>query len=172
MSHRVAVGRSVVSSGDTAARAAQMASTNARADCAVSSTATRAEAPLGRIRKVDVQGVPRRCVHRVVVVDHRGAKREPAVASVAATRDRRLLGGVGAHASLQVLSVGATAGEEVAPAGSRPAKYAGPRRAGLPTGDPPRRGGPRRLAGGRGTPGRPIGRPAARGAVAVSYTHL
>ena len=45
MSHRVAVGRSVVSSGGTAAMAARMASTNARADCAVSSTATRAEGP-------------------------------------------------------------------------------------------------------------------------------
>jgi len=41
MSHRAAVGRSVVSSGGTAAMAARMASTNARADCAVSSTATR-----------------------------------------------------------------------------------------------------------------------------------
>jgi hypothetical protein len=48
--------------------------------------------PLGRIRKVDVQGVQRRSVHRVVVVHRRGAKREPAVASVAAARARRLLG--------------------------------------------------------------------------------
>jgi len=47
MSNRVAVGRSVVSSGGTAARAARMASTNARVDCALSSTATRAKGPGG-----------------------------------------------------------------------------------------------------------------------------
>src|SRR5664280_1388617 len=91
MSHRVAVGRSVVSSGGTAAKGARMASTNARADCAVSLDSDASRGPLGGIRKVDVQGVPRRSVHRVAVVDRRGAKREPAVASVAATRDRRLL---------------------------------------------------------------------------------
>src|SRR5664279_4709998 len=60
-------------------------------------------------------------VYKRQVVDRRGAKREPAGASFAATRDRRLLGGVGAHASLQVLSGGQAAGEEVAhaePAGT------------------------------------------------------
>src|SRR5664279_5115962 len=62
-----------------------------RADCAVSLDSDASRGPLGGIRKVDVQGVPRRSVHRVAVVDRRGAKREPAVASVAATRDRRLL---------------------------------------------------------------------------------
>src|SRR5664280_1894637 len=62
--------------------------------CELDSDASRG--PLGGIRKVDVQGVQRRSVHRVVVVDRRGAKREPAGASFAATRDRRLLGGVGA----------------------------------------------------------------------------
>src|SRR5664280_132152 len=58
-----------------------------------------------------------------LVVDRCGAQTEPAVASVAAAWDRRLPGGGGAHASLQVSSVGEAArsqsarqvaGEEVA----------------------------------------------------------
>src|SRR5450759_4125232 len=133
-----------------------------RADCAVSLDSDASRGPLGGIRKVDVQGVPRRSVHRVAVVDRRGAKREPAVASVAAARDRRLLGGVGAHASLQVLSGGEAAGEEVAPAGLRRAKYGGERYSGQEVGGSLGAGGgaqhvlpPERLvAAGRGTPGR------------------
>lgn len=49
--------------------------------------------------------------------------------------------------------------------GRMPKDVVAQRRAGLPTGDPRRRGGPRRLAGGRGGPGRAVGRPAARDAV-------
>src|SRR5659263_151384 len=68
----------------------------------------------------------------------------------------------GAHASLQVLSGGEAAGEEVAPAGSRRARYGGERYSGQDVGGSPGAGGgaqhvlpPGRLvAAGRGAPGR------------------